>query len=88
MCWYSCGEFSTEPLKARDLEIKKLNTAIENLTKEKADILEIKSIERIIERLKSIPDEHIGVCSVCYSVYDTRYSYSVCSDSCFRDRFM
>ena len=88
MGWYSCGEFFTEPLKARDLEIKKLNTAIEKLKNEKADILEIKAIERIIEQLKSIPDDKVGVCSVCYAVYDTRYSYSVCSDSCFRDRFM
>lgn len=84
MGWYHSGQFASEPLKARELEIQKLEKAI-SLQDDKMEIVDLK---RKVEYLKSIPDEKVGVCSVCYAVYDTRYSYSVCSDSCFRDKFM
>lgn len=73
------------PIKAREEVIKIYQASIE----ESKDCLEtVIELKREVEKLERIPEDKIGICAVCNCLYDKTYSYAVCSDSCFRDRFM
>ncbi len=81
-------EHNFDTKKAVELAIEKLQLAIDELTSINANKFEIDKIKSEIEKLKAIPEDKVGICAVCGDIYDTRYSFSVCSDSCFRDKFM
>ena len=84
--WYHSGEFFDEPLKARELEIKKLKSSLQYDYISESEKSEISNTIRILEE---IPDEMVEVCSVCYAVYDKRLHYSTCGNSgCFNNKFM